>query len=87
MIPVEFPEQTYVLGRPKGVSAEECNPLPVYSDGVRCVSCWELSEEEKAEVLRTGKIYLSIWSGSTHHPVMLCTESQVPAMVPPARRG
>lgn len=34
---------------------EECAPLPVYNDGARIVSCWELTDEEKLKAGFFGK--------------------------------
>lgn len=70
MKPVKFEESNTVFGKDQ----PEYMPLPalvkpfiigkgddaaVYPKGI-VVSCWELSEEELAEVAKTGRIYLSV---------------------------
>jgi hypothetical protein len=69
--PAHFTEANFVLGPPAGYE-EDVVPLPVRrtSDG-RSTSCWVLTPEEKAEIARTGKVWLSVWSGLGHPPVMV----------------
>lgn len=83
---VSFTEKTAVFGKPDGWKDEDCYSLPVAqtvyenSDGsdVPClVSCWELSEEEIAEIIRTKRMYLSI-TGGTMPPVSLMVENPFP---------
>jgi hypothetical protein len=60
----------------------QVSSLPVYSNGVDCVSCWELTEEEKAEVARTGRIFLLITGFSgTMPPSWVGGEEGVRAMI------
>ena len=73
MKPVEFPGMNLVLGPPEDITDEECDELPVATDGEQCVSCWEMTEEEKAQVLITGRIWLGVYSGRTQPPVVLST--------------
>lgn len=73
MIPVKISTTNCML---KG-TAPGVMDLPVtkyeYTDGVPAVqSCRQLSEEELQEIIRTGKIYFSVW-GSTHPPICLST--------------
>lgn len=73
--PIEFAEQNTVLKAQPGTESW-VRDLPIYwqfPDGVQdacVVSCWELSEEEKAEVLRSGRIYFQAF-GMTHPPVSI----------------
>jgi hypothetical protein len=73
--PVEFPEQNTVLKAAPGTESW-VRDLPIYRqypDGVndQCVvSCWELSAEEVAEIVRTGRVYFQAF-GPTHPPVAL----------------
>jgi hypothetical protein len=55
--PVAFHEQNGVLAKDQ----PEYLPLPVYRapDG-QVTSCWELDEDERAIVARTGKVYLTV---------------------------
>lgn len=76
MKPVEFPEQTIVLTRPESMTEEECSSLPVFRDGVHCISCWQLSDDEIVELIKNdGKIFLGIFSGMTQPPVFLTVQS------------
>jgi len=68
MKPIKFKEQTTILyGR------WSIKPLPIYSDGTVCVSCWRLKFAEKIKALFFGKIWLRVRSGNTQPPVsMIC---------------
>jgi hypothetical protein len=77
MKPVKFKEQNQQLGPPPGMSEDECSPLPVFTDGKQCISCWELSPEEIEKVKRTGRIWLSVVSGQTQPPVWMSAEETV----------
>jgi hypothetical protein len=74
---INFPESNKNLLKPEGWTDEECSSLHVFTDGQVCVSCWELSEEEKKELLETGKIWLMVWSGQTQPPVCLTTKKPI----------
>lgn len=69
-----FDTSNVVLGRPEGMSSEECTPLSVKrhvrGNHVMVTSCWKLTVEELAEVNRTGRIWLTVL-GPTMPPVIL----------------
>jgi hypothetical protein len=69
--PIGFPEANITLGPPPTFEADVV-PLPVRRtcDG-QLVSCWVLTPEEKAEIARTGKVWLSVWGGSSQPPVLV----------------
>ncbi len=69
MHPVDFPEAQRVLRKPEGMSDEECGPLPVFTNGTCCISCWELSDDEMATLLHTRRLWLWVHSGITQPPV------------------
>lgn len=75
MMPVEFPEQNCLLGKPKTMTDEECSALACFTDGKQCVSCWQFNKEDLEEIQRTGKIWLIVVSGHSQPPVTLQTES------------
>jgi hypothetical protein len=77
MTPTNFPESNRTLVKPANLTEEECGSLPIFTDGQICVSCWELSEEEKQKILKTGKIWLMVWSGTTQPPVCITAESPI----------
>lgn len=47
------------------MTEEECGPLPVHDAGEALVSCWQLTEEERAEVARTGVVWLWVFGRGT----------------------
>ncbi len=70
MKPVDLPHAQLLV-------APNCFPLPAvhvtYSDGVAAVvSAWELTEEEVADVVKSGRIWLEV-RGHTQPPVVLST--------------
>ena len=73
--PIDFPDRNDFIGKPPDMTDDQCLALPVCrmltyipgetkdSEPVQVaahVSCWQLSEEEKAAVLQTGKVYVKI---------------------------
>jgi len=70
MKPIEFTESMYVLAAPKN-QEKEVDPLPVYSDKQKCISCWELTDEEIEIIKKTKRVYLGVLSGKTQPPVFL----------------
>jgi hypothetical protein len=77
--PSEFHEQTRVLAAP--ANAPDVLPLPVLitADMAErfampgCVSAWQLTPDEMAEVQRTGVVYLAVL-GTSHPPVFVGAE-------------
>lgn len=69
MKPIDFPQSTMVLQKPGTMLDSECKPLPVWSDGKECVSCWRPTLKERVRILITGKVWLSVFSGRTQPPV------------------
>lgn len=67
--PSHFKRANFVLGPPPGYD-DVVVPLPVLRtlEGLS-VSCWELTPEEKEEIARTGKVWVSVWSGLGHPPI------------------
>jgi hypothetical protein len=75
MKPIDFPQSTKVLQKPSEMTDKECSPLPVWSDGKQCVSCWKTSFIERLKILFTGKVWLGVMSGMTQPPVFVSGES------------
>lgn len=78
MKPVEYEHANDVLLPP--VYMPNVISLPVakmiYADGVKGVeSCWELSEEELQDIIKTRRVYLVVLS-HTHPPVILNAKSE-----------
>ena len=72
--PTNFPEANALLER--GQNPEEVSSLPIHCSpntmlgSPECISCWELTPEELAEVQRTGRVWLRV-AGVTHVPVCI----------------
>lgn len=70
---VEFPGSNHYLGAPPG--AENVEGMHTFTNGNCSVSCWELSDEEIEEIVRTRRVFISILSGRTQPPVFIGSES------------
>lgn len=68
MIPVDFPEANLRLVGPPGVP--NILPLPVCATGQHVVSCWEMTDEEIADLVKTRRLYLVV-CGQPQPPVSL----------------
>ncbi len=73
MTPTTFPQVNKTLGKPASMTDEECAPLPVFTDGRVCVSCWALTDEEIADLVKTRRLWLLVWSGATQPPICAAT--------------
>lgn len=67
--PRHFSGQNTIFRGPPGLE-DKILPLPVYRADSEIISCWELSEEERAEVARTGLVWVSI-SGQKVAPFLV----------------
>lgn len=72
---VEFAGANRRYSPPEGVSEDECKTLHIFSNGRCLVSCWQLSDDEIAEVIRSRRVFLSVWSAPTLFPVFVGSES------------
>jgi len=82
MKPVLFEGHDVVLGAPKGWDAEkegECVGLPIMREGGACISCWELTDEERKAIANGGHLWLSVFSGETQPPVMMAVGRSPPS--------
>lgn len=77
--PVQFEGANMLLRAPEG--AENVSNMHTFTNGMCSVSCWELSADELAEINRTGRIYLSVFSGRTQPPVFVGDEETVRSIV------
>lgn len=50
-------------------NVEGVDPLPIWTDGEQCVSCWKLSFKERLAALVFGRVWLAVLSGRTQPPV------------------
>lgn len=74
--PVAFPESNLTLvGSPEDRAAGTVLDLPTHRyrdlDGhPHVISCWKLSPDELAEIVRTGLVWFHSW-GETHPPISI----------------
>nr|DAS28192.1 MAG TPA: hypothetical protein [Caudoviricetes sp.] len=71
MKPIDFKQSTKVLQRSADMTDDECSSLPVWSDGMQCVSCWKPSLSERISLVFGGQVWLGVASGGTQPPVFL----------------
>lgn len=75
MRPAKFAQANKTLIKPSDMTDEECESLPVYTDGKICLSHWRGSFFERVQFLLTGKVWIWIHSGWTQPPVSISTEN------------
>lgn len=77
--PVDFPGTNRVLTAPAG--RDDVAPLRAFTNGAVCFTCWQLTDEELGDILSTGRVYLSIFSGGTMPPACLGSEDTIRDLV------
>jgi len=77
MEPIHFPQANKVLGKPPGMTDEECGPLPVFNDGQQSISCWQMTWRERLAALIFGKVWLFVMFGHTQPPVLLLAKNNI----------
>ena len=71
MKPCDFEEANKDLQKPASMTDEECGPLPIFSDGIQCISKWEMSWKERFHCLFRGYIWTFVYSGQTQPPIAI----------------
>jgi len=69
MLPITFKESNRKLYAPSEEGCCSKIPLPVWTDGTQCVSCWKCSFLERLKILFTGRVWVSVRSGETQPPM------------------
>lgn len=72
MQPTSFEYANKVLqpsGTPHSANVESVVPLPVWTDGEQCVSCWRPSLRERLSILVFGRVWVAVLSGQTQPPI------------------
>jgi hypothetical protein len=72
MKPVRFKHHNQILkpsGKKYSANVTGVEPLPIWTDGEQCVSCWRMSWRERLSALLFGRIWVAILSGWTQPPV------------------
>lgn len=77
---VDFPGSNRHYAPPEG-QEDSCGWLHTFNNGACTVSCWQLRPEELAEVVRTGRIYLSTHAGDILFPVFVGSAEAVRGVV------
>jgi len=76
--PVHWHGTNKILKSPEGVTAEQVQNLSIFSNGVVCVSRWQLSSEALEEEIETGGlVFISCFSGQTQPPIFVGSEEEV----------
>ena len=44
-------------------------PLPIWTDGEQCLSCWKMSLSERFSALIFGRVWISVLTGQTQPPI------------------
>lgn len=57
MNPIKFEDMNCTF------KASGCGDLPALKTNTYIVSCWEMTDKEKEEFAKTGKIYLAVYGG------------------------
>lgn len=80
MHPTAFDEETNVIFPPPGVDADVIPPLSVWMgrdahNNNVTISCWKPTKEELEEIVRTGRVWLMMW---THECPPVCLSGEIP---------
>lgn len=76
---VKFNGANCVMKAPK--EAENVYDVHAFTNGVCCVTCWQLTKEEIEEIVRTGQIYVSVFFGGGMPPIFIGDEAAVRSTV------
>lgn len=77
MQPKNFKHANKNLLKPADMTEEECGSLPVFTDGVVCISLWQMTWRERLNALLFGHIWLFVHSGHTQPPVSLMADREI----------
>jgi len=69
--PVDWYGANKTLVAPKDTTSEQVQDMRVFSNGVVCISRWQLSDEALKEVAETGCIFVSSYSGESQPPIFV----------------
>ena len=48
-------------------------PLPIWTNGEQCVSCWRMTWRERLSALVFGRVWIAVLTGETQPPI--CAEA------------
>lgn len=78
--PVLWEGSNKLLSPPKNYEEEQVCSMAVFTNGVVCVSKWQLSEEAIKYLNETGCIFISVISGQTQPPIFIGSEEECKAI-------
>lgn len=67
---------TKLLGGREDIADMDC-----FRNGTCVVSCWEVSEKELEEIVRTRRVWVSVFSGLTSPPICVGSQSVIRSVV------
>jgi len=76
---IDFAGTNVTMNPPEG--EDDVTPIRAFHNGECCVTCWQLSDDERAEIAKSGKVYLSIWFGGGMPPAFVGSEDRVRDLV------
>lgn len=69
-IPFKYSNRTLLpSGQEYSENIDGVDPLPVWTDGEQCVSCWRMSLLERVQALLFGRVWIAVLSGRTQPPI------------------
>jgi hypothetical protein len=77
---VEFEGMNVIYQAPPG-QEDRCNSIGVFRNGLELVTCWELTDEELADVIRTKRVWFLMQSGGKLYPHFIGSERTVHALM------
>lgn len=75
MTPSQFTESNKTLLAPTGM--DNCDSLPVFTDGKQCISLWRPTWRERLQFLFYGRLWVYVIGGSTQPPIALVIDKTV----------
>jgi hypothetical protein len=66
--PVDFPQANLTLNAPDG-RHETVQPLRAFHYSGQYISCWELTDAELEEVVRTRRVFINVLGGNSQPPI------------------
>ena len=77
MEPMQFKQANKNLLKPESMTDEECGNLPVFTDGVQCISLWKMTWKERLLALLFGKLWVYVISGYTQPPIGFIIDREI----------
>lgn len=75
-LPLDFAGTNVVMTAPRG-EEDNVSAVRAFRNERCCVTCWTFSPEEMEEIVRTGRVYLSVYGNGGMPPVYIGAESVV----------